>query len=209
MFIEAVPESDATGTVAAMYESETRNNGYLPNYVRAFSHRPELYAAWATLNRTVKEHLDLRIYELATLAAAIELRSSYCAIAHGEVLATRFYSSAQVADMTADHATDPLTAADTAVMDFAAKIARDAGAITDEDVERLRSHGFTDADVFDIASAAAARSFFTKLLEAVGTQPDSEYRRLDIDLLDQLTVGRPLEDTASRARVKDRSRQRP
>jgi hypothetical protein len=34
--------------------------------------------------------MDLRRYELATLAAAMRLRSSYCALAHGKELAERF-----------------------------------------------------------------------------------------------------------------------
>jgi alkylhydroperoxidase family enzyme len=36
---------------------------------------------------TAPAAMDPRRYELATLAAALELRSSYCALAHGKVLA--------------------------------------------------------------------------------------------------------------------------
>lgn len=194
MFIEPIAEEDATGDVAEVYARDREANGYLPNYTKAFSLRPDLYEVWGTLNRTIKTHLDLRLYELATLAAATELRSSYCALAHGEVLASRFYDPDQVAAMANDHSVEPLSAADSAVMDFAAKVAHDAGSITADDVELLRAHGFTDGDIFDIASAAAARSFFTKILEAMGTRPDGAYRRLGSTLVEALTVGRPLAD---------------
>ena len=40
------------------------------NYERAFAERPEVYAAWQQLNGAIKQGMDLRRYELATLAAA-------------------------------------------------------------------------------------------------------------------------------------------
>jgi hypothetical protein len=40
--------------------------------------------------------------------------------------------------------------------------------------------------------AAAARSFFSKTLDALGVEPDASYAELDPALRDALTVGRPL-----------------
>jgi hypothetical protein len=39
----------------------------------------------------------------------------------------------------------------------------------------VRSQGLTDPEIFDVALAAAARSFFSKSLDAMGAQPDPEY----------------------------------
>src|SRR6059058_4468351 len=52
------------------------------NFERAFARRPEVFAAWQQLNGAIKATSDLRRYELATLAAARRLRSSYCWLAH-------------------------------------------------------------------------------------------------------------------------------
>jgi alkylhydroperoxidase family enzyme len=71
------------------------------NYERAFEVRPAVYAAWQQLNGAIKAEMDLRRYELATLAAARRLRSSYCCLAHGTVLAERF--GEPVAQIAADH----------------------------------------------------------------------------------------------------------
>ena len=60
------------------------------NLEQAFALRPEVYAAWQQLNGAIKAGMDLRRYELVTLAAARRLRSSYCALAHGSVLASQF-----------------------------------------------------------------------------------------------------------------------
>ena len=42
------------------------------------------------LNGAIKASMDLRRYELATLAAARRLRSSHCMLAHGPVLTDQF-----------------------------------------------------------------------------------------------------------------------
>ena len=42
-FIETVPEDQATGATAELYASDDETFGYLPNFTRAFSLRPEVY----------------------------------------------------------------------------------------------------------------------------------------------------------------------
>jgi uncharacterized peroxidase-related enzyme len=164
------------------------------NYERAFSHRPGVYAAWQQLNGAIKAEMDPRRYELATLAAALRLRSSYCALAHGSVLLDRGMAGAeQLAAIAEDHRDAGLDAIDVAVMDLAAKVAEDATAITQADVDRLRALGLSDADVFDVVAAATARCFFSKALDALGTQADAGYAGLEPERLrDALTVGRPI-----------------
>ena len=82
---------------------------------------------------------------------------------------------------------------DVAVMEFADKVAHDAGSVTQADVDRLRALGLSDADVFDVIAAAAARCFFSTALDALGAQPDARYAdTLDPPLRDALTVGRPI-----------------
>jgi alkylhydroperoxidase family enzyme len=85
-FVETVPEGDAAGDLAQMYETDRAAYGHVPNFTKAFSHRPGVYAAWRALNGEIKAGMDLRRYELATVAAARRLRSTYCALAHGSLL---------------------------------------------------------------------------------------------------------------------------
>jgi len=185
-YVETVPEGAATGEVGTLYEQERARMGYLANFVRAFSLRPEVYRAWQQLNGAVKAR-DSRRYELATLAAARRLRSSYCALAHGKVLAEQFFDASVVPGLPAG-----LDEADTAVMELAEKVVEDATSVTAADVERLRALGLADADIVDIVLAAAARCFFSKTLDALGVQPDAAYGELEPALRDSLVVGRPI-----------------
>jgi hypothetical protein len=95
-----------------------------------------------------------------------------------------------------EQATAELAPADLAMMAFAEKLARDASAITEADVRALREHGFTDPEVFDIAATAAARCFFSKLLDALGAEPDAAYDGLDDSLKQRLTPGRAISQAA-------------
>lgn len=160
------------------------------NYELAFEQRPEVYAAWVQLNSAIKAGMDLRRYELATLAAARKLRSSYCCLAHGTVLAERF--GEPVARIAADHRAAGLGDVDVALMDLAEQVAEDAAAITDQDLRRLRDIGLSQQDIMDVVLAAAARCFFSKTLDALGVLPDSSYRELEPALREVLVVGRPI-----------------
>ncbi|GAA1596630.1 hypothetical protein GCM10009789_58260 [Kribbella sancticallisti] len=164
--------------------------GHIPNFVTLFAARPDVYDAWKQLNGAIKANMDLRRYELVTLAAATALKSSYCSLAHGQVLADKFYSDTEVAALVVEPPADPV---DRAVMAFARKVALAADTVTSSDVEDLRALGLSDEDVLDIVLAAAARSFFSKTLDATGTTPDAAFRNLPSSLAEALTVGRPID----------------
>jgi uncharacterized peroxidase-related enzyme len=191
-FIETVPEDQATGATAEMYATDEEAFGHLPNFTRAFSHRPAVYAAWRELNRAIKGSMDLRRYELATVAAARQLRSSYCTLAHGSVLIEKFLDADSVKAVVADHRRAGLNAADVAVMDLAERVADDADSIQQADIEQLRSAGLSDEEIVDVVLAAAARCFFSKTLDALGVEPDAKYADLDPGVRDTLTVGRAI-----------------
>jgi uncharacterized peroxidase-related enzyme len=193
-FIETVAEGEASAELTQMYETDREVFGHLPNLTRAFSHRPDVYAAWRQLNGAIKANMDLRRYELATVAAARRLRSSYCTLAHGSVLMDQFVAPDELVAIVADHHDAGLDPVDVAVMDLADKVAQDATAVTQADVDALRSHGLSDAEVFDVIAAAAARCFFSKVLDGVGAQADAKYAELDPSLRETLTVGRPIAD---------------
>jgi uncharacterized peroxidase-related enzyme len=191
-FIETVPEDRAADAVADIYETDRAKFGHVPNFTQSFSLRPDVYSAWLELNGAIKAGMDLRRYELATVAAARRLRSSYCMLAHGSVLVDQFLDPETLRAIVDDERTAGLDATDVAVMELADKVAEDATRITGADFDRLRSLGLSDQDILDVVLAAAARCFFSKVLDGVGAEPDAKYQALDPGLRDTLTVGRPI-----------------
>jgi uncharacterized peroxidase-related enzyme len=191
-FIETVPPDRATGAVADVYDADRAVHGHVPNFTQAFSLRPEVYTAWLGLNGAIKAGMDLRRYELATIAAARRLRSSYCMLAHGSLLAKRFMGADEVLAVATDPDSAGLDAVDVAVMDLAEKVADDATAVTQEDIDGLRALGLPDAEILGVVLAAAARCFFSKTLDGLGALPDHTYDAMEPALRDALTVGRPI-----------------
>jgi uncharacterized peroxidase-related enzyme len=192
-YLNTPTEAQAQGDAARLYDADRARQGHIANYTKVFALRPEVYDAWARLNSTIRAGMDLRRYELATLAAAKRLRSSYCSLAHSTVLRDRFYDAATVYLIATDHHHAGLDPADIAVMDFAGKVAGDAASITATDLDTLRRHGLSDVDIFQVVLAAAARCFFSTVIDAVGAEPDSQYRTSVAPELQQvLTVGRPI-----------------
>ncbi|MEV4513419.1 peroxidase-related enzyme [Dactylosporangium sp. NPDC049525] len=192
-YLDTPKEAQAGDDVTRQFAADRARHGYVANYTRVFALRPAVLDAWAGLNGAIKAGMDHRRYELATLAAARRLRSSYCALAHGALLRQRYFDAATLHRVAVDHHDASLDPVDVAVMDFAEKVAGDPTAVTAADVETLRCHGLGDMEIFDIALTAAARCFFSTVVDAVGAEPDAEYRSsLEPELRQVLTVGRAI-----------------
>jgi uncharacterized peroxidase-related enzyme len=194
MFIGAPDEATVDGDVAEWYQRQRDSWGYLPNYAPAFASRPEVAEAWNTLNNAIRRPMERRRYELATIAAARAYRSTYCVAAHCKFLRDDCDDEAAMRAV-ADPSGAGLDAIDRAVVGFATQVAEDASSITADDVQHLRDHGLDDAAIVDVVLAAAARGFFTKVLDALGVQADPQLgATFDPDVRHQVTVGRPIAD---------------
>lgn len=191
-FISTISEDQASAEVKQMYDENLESMGYIPNYARVFSHRPQVMEMWGNLLGSIRSNMDTRRYELVTLAAARALSSSYCMLAHGSILIKKFYTPEQLTQIAKDYNTADLTPAEVAMMAFAEQIVQDAVAITQGDIDTLQMHGFSDAEIFDITATATARCFFSKTLDALGAEPDGIFLELDEELREALTVGRPI-----------------
>ena len=195
-FIHTIPEDRAEADVKKMYEENKADFGYLPNYVQAFSLRPDVMAAWGQFLGTLTSHMDARRYELVTLAAARALHSSYCMLAHGTVMLQELFSPEQLTRIAQDYQSADLTLAEVAMMAYAEQIVVDATAVTQAHIDTLHQHDFTDSEIFDIATTAAARCFISKTVDALGAEPDEAFMALDETLRQSLTVGRPISGQA-------------
>ena len=193
-FIDTIPDDQAFGVLAELYDEERADDGYVWNTTRAFSHRPEVLRGWNGFLSGISANMDPRRYELATLAAARRLRSSYCMLAHGSVMLTKDLAEPdELRAIATDHRRAGLDPAEVAVMDLADKVVADATSVTQQDIDTLRQEGLSDPEILDVVLAAAARCFMSKVADAVGALPDHAYEeRLDPALLEALTVGRPI-----------------
>ncbi|MGH3497642.1 MAG: carboxymuconolactone decarboxylase family protein [Nocardioidaceae bacterium] len=192
MFIDTISEPDAEGLLAEFYQLQRGAWGFLPNYAAAFSTRPEVAMAWSVLNTSVRDGMDRRRFEIATIGAARALRSTYCTAAHSKFLREACDDEATMIAIAEDPSGAGLSDQDRVVYEFAARVAEDATSIEQSDVDLLRDHGLSDGDVADVVFAAAARCFFTRVLDGLGALLDVETAAaFTPDILESMIVGRP------------------
>jgi uncharacterized peroxidase-related enzyme len=190
-FIRTVPYSEATGQLRAFYEDDIKNLGVASNTTRSFSLRPEIWEAWMGIVKAIRRKMRLRDYELATFAAAREMGCTFCMLAHGAVLRKNSVGAEQLEAMARDFHHAGLEDKEVLMMDYAQKVVRDAPSTTREDFDQLRAAGWTDEDILNITVTAAARSFASKVFDALAADADPIYKDLDTDTHHALIGKRP------------------
>ena len=103
-------------------------------------------------------------------------------VAHGAVLRKNFFTGEQVVAILKDYHQAGLEPEEVVVMDFAAKISRDAHSVTSQDVQSLRDIGLSDTEILDVTLAVSARNLFTRVLDGLGALPNAEYGEKDAEI---------------------------
>jgi len=191
-FIDTIPAVEARDALRDMYVRQQLNWGYVPNYAKVFCYRPQIMARWAQLLAEIKRPMSKRRFELVTFTAAHELRHSACALAHGKAL-REFFSDEQILAIAEERLESVLDESERAMLRFTRRIARDAASVSAAHVAELEQHGFSAAEIFDIAATAAGRAFFTKLLDSLGVLPDSAFLAYPEEFRRPLTTGRAID----------------
>jgi uncharacterized peroxidase-related enzyme len=192
VFITAPSQHEASGELADYYRQQSEQWGFLPNYAAAFATRPDVARAWNQLNTTIRQGMDRRRFEIATIAAARALRSSYCTAAHSKFLRDVCGDEATMRAIADEPSGGALDEADRAVYSFAGKVAADAASVQQSDVDALHAAGLSDAEIADVVFAVAARSFFTRVLDGLGAQLDAQTAAaFPPELREAMIVGRP------------------
>lgn len=189
-YIQTISENEAQNLVSEQYQAAQKNTGYVPNYVKTFSLRPDVYDAWTKLIGAVRSKMRMRRYELVTFAAAMKLECTYCLLAHGAILRKNFFSAEQLIAIVKDFRSADLSLEEIALMAFAQKIISSAHEVNEGDMAELRKFGLADEEILDVVLAVTARSFFSKTLDALNTHPDEVYAELEPELVQALAMGR-------------------
>ena len=152
--------------------------GFVPNVFLVLARRPDEFRAFFAYHDALmlKEGgLSKGEREMIVVATSGANQCLYCVVAHGAIL--RIYEKdAHIADQLAvNHRRADLTPRRRAMLDFAMKVALRSGEVDDADFTRLREHGFTDEDAWDIAAIAAFFAMSNRLANATGMQPNEDF----------------------------------
>jgi len=152
--------------------------GFIPNVFLTLAHRPDEFRAFLAYHDALMlrdSNLTKAEKEMIVVATSGVNHCPYCVIAHGAIL--RIYAkNPHISDQIAiDHRKADVTPRQKAMLDFAVKLARAPEAVTEDDVQPLHAHGFSDEDIWDIGGITALFALSNRMAHLTGMRANDEF----------------------------------
>jgi uncharacterized peroxidase-related enzyme len=152
--------------------------GFIPNVFLTLAHRPDEFRAFFAYHDALmlrESNLTKAEKEMIVVATSGVNHCPYCVIAHGAIL--RIYAkNPHIADQVAvDHRKADVTPRQKAILEFAVKLARTPEAVTEDDMQPLRAHGFGDEDIWDIGGITALFALSNRMAHLTGMRANDEF----------------------------------
>jgi len=152
--------------------------GMVPNVLRAYAFNQDKLRNFMNFyNELMLGESGLSKLEREMIAVAVSSVNQcfYCLTAHGA--AVRQYSGDPALGelMVMNYRTADLEPRHRAMLDFAVKMTERPNEMAEQDRQTLRDHGFSDADIFDIAAVAGFFNMSNRVAAAVDMMPNPEY----------------------------------
>jgi len=152
--------------------------GLVPNVLRAYSFSIEKLNAFTSLYNDLMlgdSGLSKLDRELIAVAVSSANRCYYCVVAHGAAV-RELSGDSEFGDAVAiNYRAASLDARQRAMLDFAVKLTERSHDIEECDRRGLREAGFSDRDIWDIASVAAFFNMTNRVATATDMRPNPEY----------------------------------
>ena len=173
------PVAELTDRQQAYFAKCDEKLGFVPNVLRAYAFAPEKLQAFADMYNDLMlgdSSLSKLERELIAVAVSSVNQCYYCLTAHGAAVRQLSGNPALGEQMVMNYrAATGLTSKQVAMLDFADKLTRTPHSMTETDRQRLRDAGYTDRDIWDIASVASFFNMSNRMAAAVDMRPNDEY----------------------------------
>jgi uncharacterized peroxidase-related enzyme len=151
--------------------------GFVPNVLKAFAFDNGKLEAFVDYRQQLVQNAEtlskLEIEMIATVVSS-QNRCFYCITAHGN--GVRALGDPVLGEMMVqNYRAARLSKRQRAMLDFAVKLTIAPWEIEEEDREKLRRAGFSNRDIWDIASVAAFYNMTNRLASATDMRPNSVY----------------------------------
>ena len=169
------PLPDATRKYFQICEEKL---GLVPNVLKAYAFDIEkLNAFTAIYNNLMLAESGLSKLEREMIAVVVSSlnRCWYCQVAHGAAVRELSGDPAMGEAMVMNWRAATLPPRQRAMLEFAEKITLASARIEEGDRAVLREAGFSDQDIWDIASVAGFFNMTNRIASATAMQPNPEY----------------------------------
>ncbi|GAA0785162.1 alkylhydroperoxidase [Roseibium denhamense] len=155
--------------------------GLVPNVLKAYAFDEVKLRAFTDMyNDLMLAECGLSKLEREMIAVAVSAanRCFYCLTAHGAAVRDLSGDPVQGELMVMNYRVADLSARQRAMLDFAVKLTERPAEILEEDRQLLRDAGFSDRDIWDIASVAAFFNMTNRVAAATDMRPNDEYHSM-------------------------------
>jgi len=171
--------ADLPKDIAARLAEVEEKSGFVPNVFLALAHRPAEWRAFFAyhdaLMDTDSPMLTKADRELIVVATSAANGCLYCVVAHGAIARIRARNP-RIADQVAtDWRKADLTPAQSAMLDFAIRLATDPVSVAPGHLDTLREHGFSEDDIWDIGSIVSFFAMSNRLVHLAAVPPNDEF----------------------------------
>lgn len=169
---------DLPGDIRARILEVQEKSGFIPNVFLALAHRPAEWRAFFAFHDALMEKesgLSKAEREMIVVATSNANGCQYCVVAHGAILRIRAKNPLLADQVAINYRKADITPRQTAMLDFAMKIAFDSGAVNDADFATLHGHAFTDEDIWDIGAVAAFFGLSNRIANMTAMRPNDEF----------------------------------
>ena len=152
-----------------------KTHGFIPNFFRAQTLRPDLLEAEleAVERILLPEDALTRVQkECILLAVSAANLNSYCVAVHCNMLRGLGMPSEEGDQIAVDHHESALTESDKALLDFAVKLGTRVSEFSREDVVKLQVLGFSEKQILECEVITALNNFANTLQMGIGIEPD-------------------------------------
>jgi uncharacterized peroxidase-related enzyme len=152
--------------------------GLVPNVLRAYAFDiAKLDAFTALYNDLMLAPSGLSKLEREMIAVTVSSlnRCYYCQVAHGAAVRELSGNPMLGEQLVMNWRIAEVAPRQRAMLDFAAKMTEASHRISEDDRAALRTHGFTDRDIWDIAAVAGFFNMTNRIASATDMRPNDEY----------------------------------
>ncbi len=180
-WIQIIGEDRAQGRLKAQYEDVRARRGRVSNVMKAHSLDPE----------TIGLHLDLYLHLMFGKSALTRLQREmiavvvshtnncqYCVKHHGEAFLAHAHNNVLLENLKTDFQSSSITPEDRAMLLYAAKLTKDPGNVSEQDIKKLRQVGFRDEEILRINLITGYFNFANRIVSGLGIPLEAAEERV-------------------------------
>src|SRR6202451_934596 len=174
----ALPPAPLSPEMAAYFAKCEEKLGFVPNVLKAYAfdmHKLSAFVAMYNDLMLAPSGLSKLEREMIAVAVSSQNKCYYCLVAHGASVRALSGDPLLGEMMAMNYRAARLSPRERAMLDFAVKLTAEPWSIEDADREALRSAGFTERDIWDIAAVAGFFNMSNRVEAATDMRPNTVY----------------------------------